>query len=362
MQDDDEKFLENISKDLRKEYLARKETIIKKIETHYSVNESTLIENKSKGITQDKLHREVLNACIFPFKDEIGRLRLSKLDYIYVKSSPLSELGLKNVDFLIISPSKGIAIFGEAKGSVDDPNMVVEQYKKRIEIINKNLDYVKKIVPDLQRVEFVIGVRAIESNEMAKAIMRTKLNLIVWEIGEKGSQLLSLHVPPTEDRTQRTSMMHYDDDLNHTLRKVPTSIEFRTFFQDSHPVSKMELLTAIDKGINIDFTFDDVRMLVKREIDNATTKEIDDHSIYIIRKGISCYFVRCAEIEKGGRYKIKSKYGKSNYRYEELRKKWLDYSINESKEHEIINEIAKLRSEITDRNSRSGLDQFSNKE
>ncbi|MDE2588497.1 MAG: hypothetical protein KGL95_02370, partial [Patescibacteria group bacterium] len=253
MQDDDEQFLANKSKDLRKEYLSRKESIIKEIETHYSTNYSTLIENKSKGLTQDKLHREVLNACIFPFKDEIGKLKLSKLDYIYVKSSPLRELELKNVDFLIISPSKRIAIFGEAKGSVDDPNMVVDQYKKRIEIINKNLDYVKKIFPGIQRIEFVIGVRAIESNEMAKAILRTKLNLIVWEVGEKGSQLLSLHVPPTTDGAQRISMMHSDDDLNRILSKVPTSIEFRTFFQESHPVAKMELLTAIDKGSDNDF-------------------------------------------------------------------------------------------------------------
>ena len=91
----------------------------------------------------------VLNSCIFPFV-QTGLLT-EKLDYAYIRSSPLSELKIKNVDFLIASQKKGLAIFGEAKGSIDDPSRVISEYKQRIEVINNNYEYVKNLFQVYQK-------------------------------------------------------------------------------------------------------------------------------------------------------------------------------------------------------------------
>jgi len=157
--DEDNSHASKLPKKQLAEYKKLKSEKIREIKKQFGTDYSKFSSKLSKGIKEDKFHKVVLNSCIFPFVQK--GLLTEKLDYTYIRSSPLSELKVKNVDFLIASQKNGLAIFGEAKGSIDDPSRVISEYKQRIEVINNNYEYVKKFVPSLSKIEFVLGAPSI---------------------------------------------------------------------------------------------------------------------------------------------------------------------------------------------------------
>ena len=219
MPNDDAKFLSELPRDFHESYKSQKKLLVEKINNEFS-DTSPIINKKSRGIQEDQYHKEVLNACIFPFVQQ--GVITNQLDYSYLRSSPLSELGLKNVDFLIASRTDGVVIFGEAKGSISDPSVVISQYKKRIKIIEDNIEHIKKIFPEFKSIEYVLGIQSVDVMETSKAILRSSANIILWQVSKWDDQLLSLAVPTTEDNTQLQRIMHSNNNLNKILSKVPT--------------------------------------------------------------------------------------------------------------------------------------------
>jgi hypothetical protein len=341
---DDNEFLTSLPKNLRGEYESKKETRINEIEQDFISRNGELVENKSRGIREDQFHKAVLNSCIFPFAER--NLLRQHLDYVYLRSSPLLELNVKNVDFMIASFSKKIVIFGEAKGSVEDPTQVISQFKKRIEIIENNKQYIERFVPKDSKTEYVLGVPSMDAVETSKAILRSNVPIVLWEVGGLEEQQLSLVVPANTTATQRQLILHSDDKLNRALRKVPTSAEFKTFFHESHPVTKMELLTTLDKETDSFFTFNTIKLLVRNELDNTSESEVESITLDIIKLGIDVNFIRCTP---DGKYKIKSIYKNSASRYDELKKKWIEYQIKKNMEYQQNEAIIKIQEEFLEK-------------
>ena len=173
MINNDKDFILKLPKHLHQEYKSERRNLINKSSTEWPNDYHTA--KKSEGIELDKYHTEILNACIFPFVQQSSITR--KLDYAYIKSSPLSELGVKNVDFLIASKIDGALIFGETKGTLTDPKDVISEYKKRIEVINENSSYIKNMFPDIKTQEYVLGVPSDSAVETVKAIQRSDANI-----------------------------------------------------------------------------------------------------------------------------------------------------------------------------------------
>lgn len=340
MPNDDTKFLSELPRDFHENYKLQKKSLIEKINKEFS--DTSLITNrKSRGIKEDNYHKEVQNACIFPFVQQ--GVITKKLDYWYLRSSPLVELGLKNVDFLIASRTDGVVIFGEAKGSISDPTLVISEYKKRIKVIEDNIEHIKKIFPMLKSIEYVLGVQSVDVMETSKAILRSNANIILWQISKWDDQFLSLAVPPTEDTVQRKGVMHCNNDLNKILSKVPTSTAFKTFYHESHPVAKMTLLSSIDRGQQTPFTFDDFKILVTEELDNTPSDEIDTITLNILDSALDIGFVKPL---KDGSYKIQSRYRNASDRDEELKKKWIARKIEIDKENKINKSLEIIQTEL----------------
>ena len=177
--------------------------------------------------------------------------------------------------------------------------------------------------------------------------------LILWQVSRWDEQLLSLVVPGNIDASQRKQIMHSDDELTKTLRKIPTSFSFKIFFHESHPVTKMTLLTTLDKGFNDHFTYDEVKTLVNEVLDNTSEQEIEKFTNEIITTGIKINFVRKTD---DGNYKIQSRFKKSSDRYEELKKKWIGYKIQEDKANQLSEAIKKLQEELESK--KPSLDKF----
>ena len=347
MANDDKSFLLRLPKDLREEFKLEKTLLAKKIDDRWSDKRHTA--QKLNGIKQDKHHNEILNACIFPFVQQ-GTMT-QRLDYAYIRSSPLLELGVKNVDFLIASKTDGVLIFGEAKGTITNPRAVITEYKKRIQVIQEHAAYIKKMFPGIKSWEYVLGVPSGDTMETSKAILRSNIHIILWQIDEWNGKL-SLAVPHT-DRATRLKIMHGNNDLNKVLGgKIPTSTAFKTFYHESHPVAKMTLLTSIDKHSQ-SFTFMDLKASVSEELDNTPDSETTAIANQIIEWATAIGFVKRLD---GETYKIQSRYRHSGNRYNELKSKWIKHKIKSEKEHDLDQKLKTLQNEFLSKNAT--LDNF----
>ena len=337
MPSNDSDFLRQLPRDLHEGYKSEKKNLLEKINSKWS-DRSIFAKNKDKGIKIDTYHTEVLNACIFPFVQQGSLTR--QIKYSYIQSSPLSELGVKNVDFLIASKTEGVLIFGEAKGTITDPHTVISEYKRRIKAIEANFDYIMKMFPETKLCEYVLAVQSGRAVETSKAILRSNASIILWQINKWNDELLSLVVPHTNDPSQRSKLMHSNNNLNKALADVRTSTAFKTFYHESHPVAKMSLLTTIDKGSKNCFTFDEFKACVDEELDNTPDNKIVEITQQIIDTSINIGFVKSLD---DATYKIQSKFKNSAARYEELKKKWITKTLDDNKEEVVNNELEKLQ-------------------
>lgn len=337
MHSNDSDFLCQLPRDLHEDYNSEKKNLLRKIDSKWS-DRSIFAENKNKEIKMDTYHTEVLNACIFPFVQQGSLTR--QIKYSYIQSSPLSELGVKNVDFLIASKIDGVLIFGEAKGTINNPHTVISEYKKRIKVIEENFDYILKMFPETKLCEYVLAVQSGRAVETSKAILRSNANIILWQISKWNDELLSLVVPYTNDSSQRSGLMHSNNNLNKALVDVRTSTAFKTFYHESHPVAKMSLLTTIDKGLKNSFTFDEFKACVDEELDNTPDSKIIKVTQQIIDTSLSIGFVKSLG---DATYKIQSKFKNSAARYEELKTKWITKTLDDNKEETVNNELEKLQ-------------------
>ena len=344
MANDDRDFLLKLPRDLHKQYKHRKASLIRDNDIRWS--DDQLAIKKYDGIKLDADHNQILNACIFPFVQQNHITQ--KLNYAYIRSSPLSELGVKNVDFLIASKTDGVLIFGEAKGKITDPHSVIVEYKQRIETINENFAYIKNMLPDTKSLEYVLGVPSHRTMATSKAIARSSADIILWQVGTWSGDRLSLELLPVDDVT-RQKMMHSNSALNKALGHdgVPTSTNFKTFYHESHPVAKMTVLTSID--INSEnFTFNDLKICVDEELDNTPDNEITAIAKQIIDWAIDVGFVRCLGDET---YKIQSRFKHADARYDELKTKWVNRKIEIEKETDLHQKLVDLQAQFLDQHT-----------
>lgn len=329
-------FINKLSKNLRKKYVQEKKTAIAEINAEWS--KQSHVDDKHRWLKQDTYHKEILNACIFPFIQQ-GDI-IKNFDYKYIRSSPLSELNLPNVDFLISSERDQTLIFGEAKGSATSPNNIITQYKKRINIIEEKFEYIKtKYSKEAKRCEYVLGIPSDDAIETSKAIHRSDINLILWQVNKMDNDTLSLVIPDTNNPKQLYRFKHNNNELNKTIKRYPTSTAFKIFFNESHPVIKMTLLITISKRLE-NFLFDDVKRDVGIELDNTDGCEINKTTKEIIDCAVDIGFIKPINDTY---YKIKSRYKNSDFRYKELVSKWVERKIEIDNSHAIKKMIDNLQ-------------------
>lgn len=297
---DDAEFIANLTfKDLQNEYQVKKKEIYGSVEERYEKNKQDRISKKLEGIEQDKYHRMVLNACIFPFTQEGP---LAKHDYYFVRASPFSELRTSNMDFLLLHPEfPPSAIFGEVKGSVNDPERIVDETKKRMKMVYDNEAYVQhNYFNDLKSdLEFVMGVWTSYGNEVVKSVVRKGGQIKVWSTGYQidstRDSLKSEHYlvrPLSEINPNVKTMFHKDTSLNQKLSShIQTSFEYKNVFPDSHKFTKSSLLSLIEENDDGEFTFNDLFGIVKEELDYLEEDRIKRETEDILMIGEEIKFI-----------------------------------------------------------------------
>jgi hypothetical protein len=247
---DDTEFISDLAfDDLQNEYRIKKKEILKLVDKDFEKSKEDRISKKIEGIQQDQYHRKVLNACILPFSHEGP---LADLGYYFYRASPLSELdSTLNLDFLLLHPKPPtLAIFGEAKGQLNDPDRIVDETKKRIKVVYENLPYLQDNYFKFKgELEFVIGVWASYGNEIAKIVERKQGGIKVWSTGpqlDSTKSELYLVRPPAGRNPNAQTMFHMDQLLNQNLSAhIETVFEYKTIFPQSHIFAKLSLLALI---------------------------------------------------------------------------------------------------------------------
>ena len=354
--EDEERFLEYLTfGDLRDRYLEERDALL----ANSNAEAAKLRPQREKEIRDeikiDREHRKILNACIYPFATKISPLR--KLGYYFLRAAPLLENGVSNLDFLLYKKTSdivGTAIFGEAKGTVADASAVVRQTAERVKTVETNREYCTKSYLGAQKAnfEYVLGVSSVDSNNVAKATSRRGGGLIIWHSEKSPNPELTIYVP--SEASIRPSMMHSEDQLNRELgKKVPTSLEFKTFFQQSHRFAKLLVFLSIDKqSPDETFSVSDLVRVVENElnyIDNPEViqREVDD----ILAVGIAIGFV--GEVAKG-RYKIKSRYKTANSREVDLIDKWTEFRLLRKEREDVDRALDELQSKYRKLREESG--------
>jgi len=326
----DDEFIEFLrAADLQRQYRTGIDTVVKEVNQEFTDRRDALVLDKQRNLELDKWHRNIVNSCIFPFTEAE---MVSKVGYHFVRASPLHESGVPNFDFLLYNPAKAIAILGEAKGQLNDEGQVVNQTRERMRSAIAHADYIKNAYLNSNSADydFVLGVQWADANRLAKSVARKGGGIVVWQSGSdlrSGDDRLGILVPGNEERDVVRTMMHRDDNLNHELSNVKTSFEYKTFFIESHPVAKLTILNFVDAGKPDGvFSFADLLELVRSEIGYVDTQTISKQANLIIELGLRIGFIK----EEGAAlYKLTSRSKKAWNRYEELKQKWIAWSIDQ---------------------------------
>lgn len=351
--EDDKVFLEFLKLEkLKKTY----ETEIDKINQQIKKEFEDPDEYKAKfklhdtEIIRDRNHRQVVNACIYPFSQ--GGI-LTKLGYHFIRTEPLLETKNSDVDFLIGSSAKQIAIFGEAKTSTVNSHNVISEMKTRVKTIEKNRQYLQEVhIPNSQNFEFVFGTHAIETRDLYAKVVESGEKFICWQYGgyDRDDNVLSIYVPENTPKETRKRVMHEDNELNRNLVRVSTNIAYKNLLPKSHPMAKLSVLTWIDKQSGMDddktegvFTLKDVLKIFENELENFPSYFIEDMANKTIADAIKIGFVKQLD---GNNYKIISMSSDPAARYEDLKRKWIDYYIKQEKNKKLEDLRIKLQAKL----------------
>lgn len=350
----EDRFIKALSKRMKRLYLEEVKKKSKEIEKEYRENSDDYIFKKRRGIEDDRKHREMINSCIVPFTER-GELR-KKTGYRFIRASPLFELGVKNVDFLLFKESEriSIAIFGEAKGSVSEPGKIITQFRKRIKEINNNQEHIRKEYLNLPYdtnlvFEHVIAVPSGDSNEMLNRVSETGGGIIVWHAPVTGKEELSLSIPSKEiDNKIRKSMMHMNPDLRKLLlEKVETMRKLFNVFPQGHACSKLCALTSAIETQN------EKRILIEQSLwrnlsqdlfylsEEEKNKEMD----WIIKQGIKINFLKSSK--ERSTYEVVSGRKLRRALEKDLERKWIKKAIQEDLDSKIKKTVEEIQSKYT---------------
>ena len=336
---EDEEFSKFLHEsDLKREYAEAAQEIDRQIAQEFDEASAHQFKYKDKDeqiSLKDKYHRETLNACIYPFSQK-GSLK--ELGYYFIRSEPLLEKKTQNVDFLIASNTKGIAIFGEAKTSSEDTDGIISEMNERKKLIEENKNYLNEaLIPGIDNFEYVFGLPAIEARDLSATILKNdNLTYVIWQYGGPDSNLvLSLFVPPGEKWEGLRRIRHADNQLNSRLVRVPTSKIYKNFFLQSHPVAKMTVLTWIDTGKEDDspkgrFNRADLLKICSIELEAYSHDIIERQLEIILELALKVGFIKAIEEEKD-LFKIVTSSNDPKARYEDLKTKWIEYSISQDR-------------------------------
>ncbi len=334
---DDEEFFKFLySPSLIDAYKEEKRQQFHQLEQEFNSKKDFLEKAKKNAIEIDRKHRGVINVCVTPFTEK-GSLR--NLGYQFIRASPLSELRIPNVDFLLYKQTHRtkIAIFGEAKGSIStsNPDKIINEFKTRISKIEQNTDYIKtnylKIpINETVYFEYVIAVPSGDVPSILKKAIEKGGGIIIWHTPITGLDNISVAFPPKIiPPTIESSMMHRDHELNKAMNHALSNRKMFNFFPQSHPVSKLQSIffAARIGETSLIVSEDELRENLSKELFYVDDSVIAKEAKSILSLGLKIDFLET--ILGTNQYRIKAKSYRADRLEQTVEVKWIKYQLDE---------------------------------
>lgn len=241
----DDEFEEELNTSgLGKKYKEEVGEVKKNIKRDLKKEDKKFQQQLLKEIQRAEFHDQLLSMAIAPFLNPTIK---EKLGYRFVRCAPLLEKNIKNLDFLIFKDSekRPIAIFGEVKGSISNPNQVIQEFFERKKVIEKNREYILKNYLKTKKdviFEYVLVVFSRDAIHMKKAIEDKGGGIILWSADLVFSDL---HLIASDKNSIKSSMLHADHDLCTTLDGLQTYLKIPIHYIQTHVVIRMRALLAV---------------------------------------------------------------------------------------------------------------------
>ncbi len=305
-------------------------------------------QKKRHGIELERTHRALLNAAVFPFtRGQDG----ASIGYQFIRASPLSELDKPNLDFLIVKldASPPVAVFGESKGTIQDPGGAVAETIERIQVVQENLVYVKSRYLSLEesaplRTEFVLVCPSTEVADVLRAVQISGSRFIVWHAPLIGQPILKLATPP--EIPERHLMLHSDRGLNGLLDETPTARSCFDLWPKIHPAltlsATFKLVERDDRNLYV--TEDLVRKVVGTEMFYLDDTERDKHVSMILERAASIGLLHLVPGEL--KYRVASAREKRSATESRAISLWIEHSLRLDLQEGILASHASVQDEL----------------
>lgn len=366
---DEDDFIASLSHpDSKKNYILERNKKLREIKTKFNQDKRFLVDKIKNMIGEDDRHSSIINSCISPFT--MGPL--AGTDYKFIRAAPLFELGIPNVDFLILRRNTGcnIAIFGECKGSFSDPNAIIKEMNERKIHIEQNREfiitnYLKIALDERVHFEYVIAVPDRDATRMQNSIIDKKGGFILWQVSLTGKPEISCIFPPSI-LDLKEKMMHKDHALRKQFEKgksIPCLRIMIDYFPQSYEFNKLSSLLRAAKfnGAN-----DTGWIVAKKDLEDIISKDIfymDDGFIQsevrnVIAKGIEIDFLANIGAEKGECYKITTNPRRANSLERHLKAKWIKSKLEKELEKMTRDAIIEIREKFDKARAQMKLSDF----
>ncbi len=343
-----------VSDDLVQEYNEKARRIERDIKRNYQLEEPELRKRKIAGLESEQRHRDLLNLSVYPFTEQglAGR----DLGYKFYRGSPLHELGVPNFDFLVarLEPTEKPAVLipGEAKSSIPSPESIVNEIEDSTEAFKDNIDYVlEKYLREPPEREFllepVVMVRSFDSSNMIASVVNAEANIRVWHGPLAGRQKLAW-APPPKNAPNHMNYSHRDSALRNLMKGGVQSMR-RVFnvWPKTHTLVQMGILiTASQAGEGTSrvvsrhrlstFLRDDLFYLEETERENLMDR--------LIKLGVEIGFLKAED--EPDTYRLVARGVRPDRQEETLRKKWIDWKIEQDRQAEIDGRLNQLFEEL----------------
>jgi hypothetical protein len=200
--------------------------------------ERKILENKmvlENDMNREQRHKNLVNLCLYPFCID-GKLK-EQTGFFFICVDPLFDFETKNFDVCIFNKEIKTAILIECVNISSNPRKDLEDFFKKIEIIEGKKDSLKDLVgEEIENIEYVICLSSIEADKFKSELDKMNKNAIIWEADGVNSKI----------KISKKGMEHGYKKLNEALNEViiPDYIGYVNFLPSSHMGIKLDAITT----------------------------------------------------------------------------------------------------------------------
>lgn len=284
--------------------------------------EEELFEEYRQKVTNEiETNREEtddFNIIISAFEYENG------LDYTYIRTEPLFHEKEHNIDVLVSSRSKGIAVFVECERRLTSrlPSKL-KNFDEKIRVIEENLaddidveEYLEDTIGVLPGTnEFVMASRLIPDGKVQYQAQELDRNMITWNLATPGNKC-QIYRSVVKKDIEAPFTGHSDPDLNEYLdNELEKGVPYQQYIDFTYSSSwylklrdmAVTIINQHHRQGNDNFNYEEWRQLFKYELKNYQREECLMMYDKFLDYGIACGLVSLdedAEDDLEKRYRI----------------------------------------------------------